>query len=238
MNLYANYSSVLAALTSHKLCGATESDILYLAEVHFGYTPRGPLNFGQGYYLRNGPSRKDPILAATGCRYRLPFLVHLFDPKTNVLLPPLDIEKNPRDLVTETLRSTASKEQGVAFRFWVEVGVKRRRREAFEWRKEATGKQEPGGGGGHNSDAKGTRYTLVRLAPSGSHEVVAELVFRSLWSLTHIFSLELLGAGRTGELGERWNLMVVMTALSINWLRQVGKTKEATIGAAQKVHAK
>jgi hypothetical protein len=259
MNLYVNYSGVFTALTSHKLCGATETNVLYLAELHYGYTSRGPLNFGQGYYLRNGPSSKDPILAATGSRHSVPLLVILFDPKTDVFLPPLDIEKNPRDLVTETLRSTASKEHGVAFRFCVEVGVKRRKREEFEWRKEA-GKQEANNGG--HGDAKGTRYTLIRLAPSGSPavaassaaassssspqctsgdggcEVVAELLFRNLWSVKHIFSLELLGAGRTGELGERWNLMVVMTTLSIQFMRQVGKTKQATIGVAQKLHSK
>ncbi|KAK4125410.1 hypothetical protein N657DRAFT_678539 [Parathielavia appendiculata] len=61
MNLYANYSGALglSAMKSHKLCGPTESNFLYLVECHFGYTPRDPLNFGRGYYLRNGTSLKD-----------------------------------------------------------------------------------------------------------------------------------------------------------------------------------
>ncbi|KAG7294467.1 hypothetical protein NEMBOFW57_004540 [Staphylotrichum longicolle] len=241
MNLYGNFSGVLSAMTTHKLCGAAESDFLYLAEIHFGYTPRGPLNFGRGYYLRNGTSTKAPILAAAGDEFRLPFLVALFDTKTAVMLPPLDLDKNPTNKVTETLRSMTSKEHGVTFRFAIEVGMKRLQREEFEWRK-MVGKQD-----GDDGSLKGSRYTLVRLAPdfpvaSSSKalspdladedcETVAELAFGNIM-------LELKGAGSTGELGERWSLMVVMTALGIHWLRQYGKTNKATVGAAQKLNSK
>lgn len=248
MNLHGNFSGVLSALTTHKLCGATENDFLYLAEVHFGYTPRGPLNFGRGYYLRNGTSTKAPILAAAGDECRLPLLLALFDSKTAVMLPPLDMERNPSNKVTETLKSMVSKEHGVTFRFAVEVGVEWLRREEFEWRKMA-GKQD-----GDDGNLKGSRYTLVRLAPGcpmassskkpspdptdEEDETVAELVFGNIMSMKHIFKLELKGAGSTGELGERWSLMVVMTALGIHWLRQSGKTNKATVGAAQKLHSK
>ncbi|KAK3905056.1 hypothetical protein C8A05DRAFT_13120 [Staphylotrichum tortipilum] len=256
MNLHINYSGVLTAFTSQKLCGLTEDDFLYLVEVHFGFTPRGPLNFGRGFYLRNGTSNKDPILAAAGEKFRLPLLVLLFDPSTAVKMPPLDVEKNPRDMVTENLQSTKSKEHGVAFRFAIEVGTKRLRREGFEWRKPMGSKQDGEG------DSKGSRYTLIRLAPGlpppavasssaaaavassssappePAEEVVAELTFRNVLSLKHIFTLELKGAGLTGELGERWTLMVVMTALGLNFLRQMGKTNKTTVGAAQKLHSK
>ena len=57
-------------------------------------------------------------------------------------------------------------------------------------------------------------------------------------NLKHAFTLELKGAGRTGELGDRWALMVVMTSLGLHWLRQNGGTKKATVGAAQKIHSK
>ena len=248
MNLYANYSGVLNALTTHKLCGTTESDFLYLAEVHFGYTPRGPLNFGRGYYLRNGTTAKAPILAATGDEFPLPYLAALFNPKTVVMLPPLDMEKNPTGKITETMRSTVDKAHGIAFRFAVEVGEEKVRREEFEWRKMA-GKADGGEG-----DMKGSWYTLLRLAPgcavaSSSKappprstdedcETVAELVFGSNVFTKHIFKLELKGAGLKGELGERWALMVVMTSLGLYWLRQYGKTHKATVGAAQKMHSK
>lgn len=67
--------------------------------------------------------------------FRLLLLVFLFNPKTSVLLPPLDVEKNPRDTVTEILRASASKEHGIVFGFAIEVGTKRIRREELEWRK-------------------------------------------------------------------------------------------------------
>jgi hypothetical protein len=252
MNLYANYSGVLSAIKSTKLCGATESDFLYLVEYHLGYTPRGPLNFGRGYYLRNGTTFKDPILAATGKEFPIPFLVSLFDPKTIVKLPPLDTGKNPRDMVNEVLRAGTGKEHVVAFRFTVEVGVKRMRREDFEWRKVTATPGEKQGEGGHKVQ---TRYTLHRLAPQsgpapnastssaaqqtdGANETLAVLAFNHVLSFTHIFRLELQGAGLTGELGDRWTLMVVTTALSLHLLRQLGKTGRATVGAAQRIHGK
>ena len=259
MNLYANYSySIFSALKSHKLCGATESDFLYLAEFHLGYTPRGPLNFGRGFYLRNGTAFKDPVLAATGEEFPIPFLVSLFDPDTVVKLPPLDMGKpwNPRDMVTEVLTARTSKEPGygVAFGFTVEVGVKGAERESFEWRKVSAvptgnGHEREGHKGGHSIKAL---YTLHRLAPghpasptstasaaeraNGDGDTVAVLAFNHLLSFTHMFTLELRGAGLTGELGDRWALMVVITALSLHYRRQVGKTGNATVGAAQALH--
>ena len=248
MNLYYNFSGVLSALKTHKLCGATESDFLYLAEVHFGYTPRGPLNFGRGYYLRNGPTSKAPILAAVGDEFRVPYLAALFDTETVVMLPPLDREKNPTGKVTEVMRSVVGKGHGVAFRFAVEVSEEKMKREEFEWRK-MTGKQDSGEGG-----LTGSWYTLLRLAPgcpvaSSSKappppladedcDIVAELVFGSNMLAKHIFRLELKGAGLEGELGERWTLMVVMTSLGLWYLRQLGKTHKSTVGAAQKMHSK
>ncbi|KAK4246839.1 hypothetical protein C7999DRAFT_15043 [Corynascus novoguineensis] len=241
MNLYVNYSGILSAVKSYKLCGAVESDFRYLVEYHLGYTPRGPLNFGRGFYLRNGKNFRDPILAATGEQFPLPLLVSLFDPETVVKLPPLDMDKNPRDMVDEVLRAATSKEYGVIFRFTTEVGVKRMQRESFEWWKE----RAAGGGtqeeGGHKVK---TRYTLHRLASSttedidGDCDLVAVLSFNHVLSVTHVFTLEMKGTGLTGELGDRWTLMVVMTALSLHLLRQLGKTGKATVGAAQKIYGK
>ena len=261
MNLYANYSfSIFSALKSQKLCGANESDFMYLAEYHLGYTSRGPLNFGRGLYLRNGTAFKDPVLAATGEEFPIPFLVSLFDPDTVVKLPPLNMGKdwNPRDMVTEVLSARTSKEpgHGVTFGFTVEVGVKGVERESFEWRKASA----PPAGDRHESEAhKGGHtttalYTLHRLASgrpasptsttsagertSADGDTVAVLAFNHVLSFTHIFTLELKGAGLTGELGDRWALMVVTTALSLHYRRQFGKTGKATVGAAQKIHGK
>ncbi|EJT78545.1 hypothetical protein GGTG_03645 [Gaeumannomyces tritici R3-111a-1] len=186
---------------------------------------------------------KVPILAAVGDESPLPFLVSLFDPKTSVKLPPLDLGRSPRDTVTEILHASTSKEHGVVFRFAIEVGVKKRQREEFEWRKMEGDKE-------YSTHEASSRYTLHRLssnptAPSSSSfspldnaQTVAELTFRNVLNLKHTFTLELKGAGITGELGDRWTLMVVMTSLGLRWLRRNGRTKKATVGAAQKIHSK
>ncbi|EAQ87499.1 hypothetical protein CHGG_04118 [Chaetomium globosum CBS 148.51] len=204
MYLYGNFSGVLQTFTTEKLCGATGDDFLYLVELHFGYTTRGPPHFGQGFYLQNGTTNKDLILAAAGDEYPIPYLIKLFDPKTSIKLPPLDTEKNPRDMVTEILRASSGKEHGVTFQFAIEVGVKKRQREEFEWRKTKGSKDV----GGHETQ---NRYTLYRLAsnpPVASSssapvpddtQIVAELAFRNVMNVKHIFTLELQGAGPQGR---------------------------------------
>ncbi|KAL2139846.1 hypothetical protein VTI28DRAFT_4643 [Corynascus sepedonium] len=233
MNLYTNYSSgVLSAIKSHKLCGATPNDFLYLVEYHIGYTSRGPLNFGRGFYLRNGMTFKDPILAATGEKSQVPLLGSFFDSETLVKLPPPDMNRNPREMVDEVLRTEITREHGVTYRFTVEVGTRWMRRETFEWRRVSSGRREPGA---HKVRA---RYTLQRLAadPRAPSTTVAELAFDEVLSITHLFTLELKGAGLTGELGDRWTLMVVTTALSLHLLRQTGKAeKAAALGTAERI---
>ncbi|KAL2132206.1 hypothetical protein VTI74DRAFT_4093 [Chaetomium olivicolor] len=266
MNLYLNYTSL--SFKTLSLCGASQSDLLYLVELHFGYTPRGPLNFGQGFYLRNGTTTKDPILAAAGDEFPLPMLSVFFVSKAIIMLPPVDEEKNPRDVVREEVRAVRRKgEQGervVGFRFGVDGvlvhGGKRRAREEFEWwkgRGKGKGKKGEEADNG-NGDLQGSRdYRLVRVATTvasgkaGSSsaaaksmpdaddndgEVLAELVFESLWSVKHVFKLELKGAGATGKLGERWALAVVMSALSLCWMRQYGRTNKTTVAAWDKAH--
>jgi hypothetical protein len=53
----------------------------------------------------------------------------LFNLNTAILLPPLDIEKNPTDKVTELLHASTSAEHATAFKFAIEVDVKRMERE-------------------------------------------------------------------------------------------------------------
>ncbi|KAK4151875.1 hypothetical protein C8A00DRAFT_35445 [Chaetomidium leptoderma] len=226
MNLYVNYSGIFSALTTLKLCGASQNDFIYLVQLHVGYTSRGPLNFGRGYYLHNGTTTKDPVLAAAGDEFTVSYLAKVFDPTGIVLLPPLDMTKNPQDMITETIHSSATKEQGVSFRFAVEVGVKKWRRESFD--------NSPGGG---VSSSSSTSPASPAQADE-STQIVAELVFDSVLSIKHIFNLEIKGAGLRGELGERWALMVVMTALSLYYQRQTGRTKKATVMAAGKMHGK
>jgi hypothetical protein len=70
-------------------------------------------------------------------------------------------------------------------------------------------------------------------------EVLALLAWRRLFpKFKHAFTLELLGRGKTGELGERWGLMVVITALRVWALRLNGKTKTGVIGAVSEASEK
>ncbi|KAK3290817.1 uncharacterized protein B0H64DRAFT_420635 [Chaetomium fimeti] len=216
MNLYGNFSGILQAFTQ-KLCGASEDDFLS----------------SSSFYLRNGTTTKAPVLAAAGDELPIPFLIRLSDPKTAIKLPPLDTEKNPRDIVTEILCASSGKEHGVTFRFANEVGIKRRQREEFKWRETKGSKEDIRGHERQN------RYTLYRLASNrpvasssssapipDNTQIVAKLAFCNVINVKHIFTLEFQGTGLMGELGDRWTLIVN------------GKSNKATVGVAQIIHSK
>ncbi|KAL2151423.1 hypothetical protein VTH82DRAFT_6521 [Thermothelomyces myriococcoides] len=236
LNLYSNLSGIIDALTTFKLCGAAKNDLLYVVEMHYGFTPRGPLHFRPGLYLRNGTGTDAPILAAAGDEAREPLLISTFSVKSFIMLPPLDIEANPRDLVTEIMYATKRSDGAVSFRFTIEVGPKMKCREQFEWKKVGAGNAHSG-------------FILVRVDPQSDSpsptpsaqeegEILAELLFRNVMSMNHLFSLELKGAGCSGEMGDRWTLMVVVTALRLYWLRIYGKTNKAVVGIGQKLRGR
>lgn len=294
MAVYTDFSGLTAPLRTLRLCaGTSKADLLYMVDIHYGYTPRRPLQFRPGLYLRNGATAKAPILAAAGDEARRPLLVSTFNLESVILLPPVDLEaKNPRDVVTEVLRaSTTSNASGiesstrlVTFHFAIEVGVKMRmrEREEFEWvdvsslgrssssktaptpvAHDSRGTSSSASAAADPDTTKGTRFVLLRCprpprtatstrrsesAPSSSlssskaaqnfadqDQILAELVFTKAMSWNRLFSLELKGAGRTGELGDRWTLMVVMTALRIYWLRSYGKTGKGVVRVGEKV---
>ncbi|KAL2163915.1 hypothetical protein VTH06DRAFT_3127 [Thermothelomyces fergusii] len=231
LNLYGNLSGMVDALTTLKLCGAAKNDLLYVVEIHHGFTLRGPLHLRPGFYLRNGTSTDAPILAAAGDEAREPLLMSTFSVKSLIMLPPLDVEANARDMVTEIMHATRTGDGAVSFRFAVEVGPQMKCREQFAWKKVGTGN-------GHS------RFVLVRLGPPSAPpspapsaqeegEILAELLFRNVMSLNHLFSLELKGAGCSGAMGDRWTLMVVLTALRLYWLRAYGKTNKVVVGIGQ-----
>lgn len=259
MNLYGNSSGgVIGALTTYKLCGADKNGFLYVVEVHHGFTPRGPLNFRPGFYLRNGTGTEAPILAATGDEEREPLLMSTFSVKSLIMVPPpldeddVEFNLNPRDLVTEIMYATTTSDGSVSFRFSVEVGPKMKIREEFEWRKTRKG----------DTNTQHTRYILTRLpsssstsfsspspspssSPSSSSSsaqeesyILADLTFRNAISVNHLFTLELKGAACSGVMGDRWTLMVVTTALRLYWLRVYGKTNKAIVGIGQKLRGK
>ncbi|KAJ4413415.1 hypothetical protein N0V85_003573 [Neurospora sp. IMI 360204] len=241
INLYGNFSGVIDALITFKLCGADKNDFLYVVEVHHGFTPRGPLNFRPGFYLQNGTGTDAPILAAAGDEAREPLLMSTFSVKSLIMLPPLYVEINPRDLVTEIMYATTTSDGTVSFRFSIEVGPKMKSREEFEWRKTRKGN--------NNNNTQHSQFILIRLPPSSisaspspsaqeESEILADLTFRNAISLRHLFVLELKGAACSGEMGDRWTLMVVATALRLYWLRSYGKTNKAIVGIGQKLRGK
>lgn len=253
MNLYGNSSGgVIGALTTYKLCGADKNEFLYVVEVHHGFTPRGPLNFRPGFYLRNGTGTEAPILAAAGDEEREPLLMSTFSVKSLIMVPPpldeddVEFNLNPRDLVTEIMYATTTSDGSVSFRFSVEVGPKMKIREEFEWRKTRKG----------DTNTQHSRYILTRLPSSSStsfsspspssssssaqeeSDILADLTFRNAISLHHLFTLELKGVACSGVMGDRWTLMVVATALRLYWLRSYGKTNKAVVGIGQKLRGK
>jgi len=255
MNAYYIYELSVAALKTFKLCGATESDFLYSIEVHSGYSMSGPLGSRPGVILHNGTSRKHPILAASGDESQTSSAVYAFNPRSVVLMPPLHPSPRPttpHDMVTEVMRGVSvPSDKGVAFRFSIEIGTEKLRRESFEWVKIKDTETKQGG------------YKLVRALPehetsaasqagssSGSstqaalpeyddieREVLALLLWPKGWVtwLKHVFSLEFKGSGLSGALGERWALMVVITAIRIWMLRINLKTAKGTVAIADKV---
>ncbi|KAL0471045.1 hypothetical protein QR685DRAFT_597566 [Neurospora intermedia] len=112
MNLYGNSSG--------------GNKFLYVVEVHHGFTPRGPLKFRPGFYLRNGTGTEAPILAAAGDEEREPLLMSTFSVKSLIMVPPpldeddVEFNLNPRDLVTEIMYATKTSDGSVSFRYSVE----------------------------------------------------------------------------------------------------------------------
>ncbi|KXX75766.1 hypothetical protein MMYC01_207812 [Madurella mycetomatis] len=247
MNLYSNYPSlsnlsrIFDSLKTLKLCGANEKEFLYIVEVTSGSFSSNahPLGTRPGLCLHNGASIKDPILAAAGDTSQ--HAITTLNRESVILLPSTRFDNGKDGMVEEDLIAIAGKgtasegDDRVAFQFEVEIGTEKeeKQRERFQWQK------------GYNfNDGKAKGFRLVRLSrvggatntglgPSsaakgdeGGHDeaVVAELVFAKVTSLKHAFTLEFKGVGRSGELGERWTLMVVVTALRLFALRASGRT--------------
>ncbi|KAH6635953.1 hypothetical protein F5144DRAFT_628057 [Chaetomium tenue] len=211
LNAYGQWGKI----RSFNPCGATEDHRLCHVEVHTGYSGKPPLGTRPGVVLYNGKDSKAPVLAAA-C---------------------YDSEEMP----------ALVRGGRVVFVFEVEVevgGGEGVRRERFGWWKVGKGTEEEakeggfrlvalstGGDVGADSAGQGGSSCYVPEGADGG-EVLAFLTWRRLFpKFKHAFTLELLGRGRSGELGERWNLMVVITALRIWALRLNGRTKTGVIAA-------
>ncbi|KAJ5199769.1 hypothetical protein N7491_009434 [Penicillium cf. griseofulvum] len=228
---------------SLNLCGATAKDRLCLIEMQTGYSGKAPLGMRTGFLLRNGMSNKDPLLAAAGDESQG---LHAFNPDGIVFLPPLDPDPKSDRMDTELMRAEPGANNDIAFHFSIEVGEKQRREE-FAWRKVKKGEDQ----------VKRNGFKLVRLSssgqtsqPSGSNvqnsssssspvagkdgETVAFLGWVMAFpSMTHAFTLELVD-GQSDALGDRWTLMVIVTAIRLYTLHVKGKTSKFVVDIGKK----
>lgn len=207
--------------------GLTKDQPLYAVRTHTGWsgTP--------GIVLHNGPSDKDPPLAAAGNESR-------WSKHSVVILPPLpgsDAESS-----TEFMRTNVSWKT-VTYPFTIEVGDENNlRRENFEWRQsrgeeiKELDKHSRGWKlvrlGSNASGPGGERGERALGATSDGKEVVAVWTWHSGWSLTKSFKFQFLGSGLTGELGDRWAVMAVVTALRTWYLYHEGVSNGSASAAA------
>jgi len=246
-------------LMAFNLCGATPDDRLYLVEAHLGYSGKPPLGTRPGLLLHNGMSKNNPVLAAAGDKSQFAARAYSFCNDSLVLMPPLpDAGLSPAadgGLVTEWLRASVNGCKEVTFTFSIKVGNPLKedvRRERFEWRKIEKGTNEAVKEGGYrlvaveDASETGTEGTPAAGASSsssspgtgGQYGVALLSWSKRLSTSRQVFRLELLGRGQSGELGERWSLMVVMTALRLWAMRIAGKTAKPIVSAGQKLAGK
>ncbi|OJD17689.1 hypothetical protein AJ78_02214 [Emergomyces pasteurianus Ep9510] len=222
MNAY--YQWAPPAMKTFFLCGASKEERLYAVQVDAGYSNKTILGTRPGLVLHNGKSSKDPILAAAGEDSQ---------------------QATSTNYAVEIMRGAVTDEQIAAFHFAIEVGSDGKMiREEFEWRKLKKGKD----------DAKGRGFRLVRLGPRGSQddcrgifssasfpasgETLAVIEWaKGLSSLIHVFSLQLMCSGQSNALGERWTLMVVMTALRLWWLHVGGRANAVVLARGEQIHS-
>ncbi|KAH8677487.1 hypothetical protein BX600DRAFT_129489 [Xylariales sp. PMI_506] len=117
-----------------------------------------------------------------------------------------------------------------AYTFEIEIGPQRRR-EKFEWRP-SKGSEVKGLIASSGRGVSGLGRKLVRLsaesdgvggtravrdtgASSDGREVVAVWVDNPKWTMNRAGAFQFLGTGATGDLGERFRVMAVITALRI-----------------------
>lgn len=228
---------------------ASSNEKLFYAQVHTGYSGKPPLGPRPGVQLHDGTRPTDPVLAASGDESQASSRVYAFNNRSVVLLPALEQGPNSARMDTERMLGLASDEHGAAWRFSVEVG-KREHREKFEWRKIKKGSDE----NFHHSAFKLVRLSS-RVAQYGTNsgddgvagqsspgissqegETVAMLAMCGP-SFTKMFTVNLLGSARSGEVGQRATLMIVVTALRLWAMGVKGKTTKTFNSTAQKIRS-
>ncbi|KAI1089400.1 hypothetical protein F5B19DRAFT_467340 [Rostrohypoxylon terebratum] len=180
--------------------------------------------------LHRGPSRALPALAAGVGGVGIG--IH-----SKIMLPPLPgsaLVASSEMLWRVQLPAEAGQPlPHVRFRFAIDVGVRagHLERESFEWRYEESEFIAVFLEGARSG------WKLVRLAdeeagsdydgpqPAPRQEIVAVWAYTKM-SLTKILKCRYLGTGASGVFGERWSIMVAMTAMRMYQRQQKNKNKE------------
>ncbi|KAF7555561.1 hypothetical protein G7Z17_g2046 [Cylindrodendrum hubeiense] len=250
------YLSLRPTLTAHyqwKMTrtyhlGNGDNQKMFAISNYAGLTGRGPDR--AGVVMFNGPSEKDPVLAAAGETLN-PLDAHALESVINLSILPgreVSLEKDDEGVATELLRAGLMGDQKtVVFRFSIEVSHELGKgretamdlpREEFEWRmtnKEEMGEKE------HSHEFKLFRLerpasqgdgkdSAVSLAKDGS-EPVAVASWKRLMALSKPFNIEFIGSG-IKDLGDRWAAMAVITALRIWFLDQSGRATSSFIASS------
>lgn len=209
--------------------GPSADQRLYAVSTHMGWAGKGR----PGIVLHNGPTNKDPMLAAAGEEA----VWNDSSPNSVIILPPLP--GSPQEMCTETMRAGVSGKD-VNFRFSIEV-VREREvwREEFVWEtcKGEEAKRlvdspwecgfkltRPAGQAG-GSSAAGSKEA------HGEQEILAIFAWNRSWSITNPFRIQFVGDRRKDAMGERWELMVVITGLRLWWLKRQGRVSASVVAS-------
>ncbi|KAF7537374.1 hypothetical protein G7054_g3779 [Neopestalotiopsis clavispora] len=210
--------------------GESRDHPLYAVRTHSGWSG------SPGIVLHSGPSDKDPPLAAAGQETQ-------WSKHSIIVLPPLPGSDAASS--TEFMRTNVGWKH-TSYPFSIEVtsgATGRLKREGFEWRQSHGGEIKQLGKcsrgwklvrlSAEAAGPGGEREERAHGASSDGKEIVAVWAFYSGWSMTKSFKFQFLGSGLTGELGERWSVMAVITALRMWYLhfQGIAATTAATSAA-------
>ncbi|KAI4858990.1 hypothetical protein F4820DRAFT_441099 [Hypoxylon rubiginosum] len=236
--MHARYQWKLTG-TFH-LCSEDPDERLYAVAAHSGLKGDFPR-----VVLHNGPSDRDPLLAAA-CEERRVGLVDRYSPNSTIQLPPLAPAADPTEFVKEVMQARTVGESGMGYAFSIEVDHGGKLvREDFEWRKSKKGSNEEFKDGGfkllrlssrqhqessHNSTASSSRD----VATEDGYDVVALFKWnKTLTNMMHPFELRFVGAALSGSLGERWAVTAVITGLRLWWLHAGGRANRKTAAVGE-----
>ncbi|KAI0414755.1 hypothetical protein F5X98DRAFT_239377 [Xylaria grammica] len=242
MKIYYQWNP--AGLYSFHVCGTDQRDRLFAVKIHTGYSMSAPLYTNQGIYLYNGPTTKDPLLAAAGDDSGL-FRSLPVNNNSQILIP----SRKSNGFTTEMMRAYITQDKHAAFRFSIEVkACKTMRRQLFEWR--SINRSERGDNGAEHggfrlfllsseldqdmpSGESSSQGASTSSAAAPKDDVVAILEWRFFWtSPKHPFDLKLVSRGLSGGFGERWAIMVLITALRLWELHARGKSQKGSVAVA------